>query len=239
MGTVPDPIQDISGALVKAPPWLDLQKDYTETKKTAVNLSSTVSGMKADITLLKMEFAGLTVASLGYAAIKIDEKGLTVMGRQIRGWKLADPAKHFQLKMEKFQRKLNRRHAKVKRRLDKVTAAQDAYKNAVSRRQDAEARVPFAEKRHRQGKESDEWLAKVKEKARQARAEEKKARDALKDITKSAARIEKKARTFMRKAQLYGRKEERAKNRFKTAAKATTKDVNSLRTALRQAAQEA
>jgi chromosome segregation ATPase len=95
------------GDIVDAITWIS-KNDWERAKEKAYTFSSTITGIKADMTLLKAELAGLSVFSLGASLakidlnlLKVDEKGISVAGRQIYATKWVDEAKHFQTKMER------------------------------------------------------------------------------------------------------------------------------------------
>ncbi|MFI2370553.1 hypothetical protein [Streptomyces sp. NPDC018833] len=241
MTVIPGPVQDLSAALVQAPPWIDHQKDYTETKKMAVNLSTTVSGIKGDITLMKVEMAGLFALSVGlfkidYTWFKLDDKGITINGRQRFGWPWADKAKHFQLRVERRQRALFDDQKGLKKKLERLTSRQDELARAQSRLRGAEAQQRGAQRRFDEGRGSQRALDRAKALAAGAREEVERLQKRVDRAKKSAEGLAKSASTTWTKLQALEVKEEKAKNLWKNNAAEATTDLNALRTALGQAA---
>ncbi|MFF5975763.1 hypothetical protein ACFY7C_30080 [Streptomyces sp. NPDC012769] len=239
MSVVPDPVQELSATLVKLPPWVALAKQYDETKVVVSNLSSTISGIKGDITLMKFEMAGLFAASVGlfkvdYTWFKIDDKGITINGRQRLGWPWADKAKAFQVRVENKQRDLYAKQNRLKRKLTRLTDRQDELTRAQARLRHQESAQRAAQDRLDAGRGSqaavDRHAAKVKETRDQIADLQKK----LDRAKKSARRTSKSAAKLVTKINDLSAKETAAKNLWKGNAATAVADLNSLRTALGQ-----
>ncbi|MFF0433077.1 hypothetical protein ACFYU9_12745 [Streptomyces sp. NPDC004327] len=219
-------------------PWIS-PSDYTETKKAAIGASSSVSGIKGDITLLKAELAGVTLASFGYAFLKVDEKGVTWMGKQLWGWKRADAAKHFQLRMERQQKRLFKRQQDLK---DALTRFTESRTNQADRRRDAQTATDARNAARRPGGHTqaslDAYYA-AERNAKKAEREAKKADREAKKADKAARKVADRAQKARIKARYFAGEETNAKNLLKKNAAEATKDLNNLRTALRNAASAA
>ncbi|MFE7413576.1 hypothetical protein [Streptomyces laurentii] len=245
MGYVPDPAQDLAEVFVKLPPWIDAQKDYEETKKKAIATSSTVSGIKGDITLLKAEFAGLAVLSIGLSAVKfdytffkMDEKGITINGRQRIGWPWADKAKHFALKAEKNNRALADQQKAIKKLEERLTSAKSDASGARMTR--GQARTDLRNARNRNNanpsprteralRRADENFKKAKKAAQKAESELDKANKRARKLSESASKHFKNAKRFIDE-------EAAAKKEWeKNGVNAVEADLNKLRKALGEA----
>lgn len=225
--------------LLAIAPWIS-PSDYTETKKTAVGASSAVAGIKGDITVLKAELAGVTLASFGYAFLKVDEKGVTWMGKQLWGWKRADAAKHFQLRMERQQKKLFKRQDDLKDALTRFTTSRETSAN---RRQDAQTAAAGRDAARRPAgghtQASLEAFYAAERNAKKAEREARKADREAEKADKAAKRVADRAQQARLKARYFAVEETTAKNLLKNNAAAATEHLKALRTELRNAASAA
>ncbi|MEU6946720.1 hypothetical protein ABZ957_16040 [Streptomyces sp. NPDC046316] len=248
MAIIPGPVQDLSADLVKTTPWIDHTKDYTETKKMAVNLSttvsgisSTISGLKGDITLMKVEMAGLFALSVGlfkidYTWFKLDDKGVTINGRQRFGWPWADKAKHFQLRVESRQRALFDDQKGLKKKLERLTERQTELARAQSRLRSAEGSERDAQRRLDEGRGSQQAVDRARARADLARQDVDRLQKRVERAEKSAKRLAKSASKTFTKLDALVARETAAKNLWRSNAAAATTDLNALRAALGQTA---
>jgi DNA repair exonuclease SbcCD ATPase subunit len=69
-----------------------------------------LTGLQTSITQAKAEFAvmslGLTLLKADITAVKLDEKGVTVFGRQVKAWRKADKAKMYDERIARLEKKL-------------------------------------------------------------------------------------------------------------------------------------
>ncbi|MFG2770461.1 hypothetical protein [Streptomyces sp. NPDC048350] len=236
-----------SGSLWYAP-WIN-EADYKSTKEAAFGWTSTVTAVKADITLIKAEISGLAVFSLGasifkfdYTWFKMDEKGVTINGRQRYGWPWADQAKHFNVKAEQQNRRLVAEQKDIKEQLRRLTAAQD---RATDRRDElarAGTTRDDARRRYRtEGTaasleaflEAEKNYQKAKKAADKAEKELERAGRKAKKLSDSAAQRFADAKRFLAA-------EDAAKKQWANdGTKVVTDDLNRLRTALGEAAIQA
>lgn len=235
---IPTP-QEITAAMVKSVPWIDMAKKYEENKTAASNLSSTVSGMKGDITLMKVEMAGLFALSVGlfkidYTWFKIDDKGITINGRQRLGWPWADKTKAFTVRVENKQRDLAAKQNRMKRKLTRLSDRQRELASAQSALRHHEANQRNAEARLAQGRGSQAAVDHHRARADLARAEVTRLQKRLDRAEKSAKRTSDSAAGLVKKINELRQKENDAKNLWKNNAQEATGHLNSLRTAIRQ-----
>lgn len=125
--------------LVDAFTWVS-KKDYERAKEKAFAFSSTITAVKADITLLKAEFSGLALLSVGanfakfdFSLLKVDEKGVTWRGKQIYATKWADEAKHYQVRLERAQEQAAEELGGRIKRLEAAQSSQVEKKGKLDR----------------------------------------------------------------------------------------------------------
>ncbi|MFF2570179.1 hypothetical protein [Streptomyces sp. NPDC058084] len=222
-------------------PWIS-ESDYKSTKEAAFGATSTVTGMKGDITLIKAELAGLAVFSAGasifkfdYTWFKMDEKGVTINGRQRYGWPWADKAKHFNLKAEKQFRLLTDEQKDIKEKLRRLSTARDNATQARDTAGQAQADMEAARRNYRSAGTADSLEAfyaaekkykKAKKLADKAQKELDKAEREAKKLSESASKRFKDAKKFVDA-------ETAAKKEWENAGtKVVREDLNRLRTAV-------
>ncbi|MEU9702812.1 hypothetical protein [Streptomyces sp. NPDC047981] len=233
----PNPKTPPSGSLWYAP-WIN-EADYQATKEMAFGWTSTVTAVKGDITLMKVEMAGLFALSLGLAKIdytwlKLDDKGLTINGRQRLGWPWADKAKHFQLRVENHQRALFDEQKGLKKKLERLTTRQGELDQAQRRLRGAEAQERDAQRRLDEGRGTQRQLDRARALSAMARDEVDRLQKRVDRAKGSAEKLAKSvSKTFTKLDNLLG-KEKDAKEQWKTNAATATSDLNALRTALGQ-----
>ncbi|MEV5606816.1 hypothetical protein [Streptomyces sp. NPDC052225] len=141
--------------------WIN-KADYERTKSKAYGASTTSSGIKGDITLLKAELSGLALLSIGYSLFKIDEKGVSYRGKMIYAAKYADAAKHFQVKAERFQEKMIKAHAKLSTEVQNLQTLRGKHAEKVSAVERATAEVTQLEQNGASGEQVDAAKARLK-----------------------------------------------------------------------------
>ncbi|MFG2872272.1 hypothetical protein [Streptomyces sp. NPDC048338] len=223
------------------PSWID-QKDYSETKKTAVGASSSVTAIKGDITLIKAELAGLAVFSLGasvikfdYTWFKMDEKGVTINGRQRIGWPWADPAKSANLKAENRFRALEKKQGDLKAALARLDTARTDVSATRTAQSQAETDMENARRQYRSDRSAASLQAffEAEKKFKQAKKLADKAKKELEKAEKEAKKLEERASKRFQDAKKFVAAEAEAKKKWENAGdKVLTEDLNRLRTAV-------
>lgn len=115
---------------VLQPPWID-PKESLHYKEMYRDLSHSVAGMKLDISGLAASITGLktdlTIAALGLTLvkadltlIKMDEKGITIRGKQWATFPWADEKKHLENRIEREEKKSDKRQRELEKEVDKL-----------------------------------------------------------------------------------------------------------------------
>lgn len=225
--------------------WVE-KGEYERAKEKAIGFSSTITGMKGDLTLMKGEIAGLalgmTAVKVDFTLLKVDEKGVSWRGRQLVGFKFADEAKSFQAKMERTQRKLGRAQKDMQKKLDAFERFRTRSQDAAARSARANRELEEARNRIRQ----PNWTAADLERFHEAEREAAKAQKELKQFEKKYSKAKGKAEKIRDwaaelKQKIAGLKsdQDEAKDKFKRVAADGEAKLNDLQAALDRAARSA
>lgn len=236
---------DPEADLVEMVTWIE-KSEYKRAQEKAFGASSTITGIKGDLTLMKGEIAGLalgmTAVKVDFTLLKVDEKGVSWRGRQLVGFKFADEAKSFQAAMERKQRKLGRAQQKIQRRLDKFETAQLRRSEALTRNAGASQELSAAQRRVRGANFTAADIDRFLEAERAA----KRAENELERFEKKYDKAKRKATGIRDWADEIKTKisdlntaSEDAKKKFKNVAAEGETKLESLRTALDRASQAA
>ncbi|MGX1669766.1 hypothetical protein [Streptomyces sp. NPDC055400] len=188
--------------------WID-KADYERTKSKAYAASTTATGIKSDITLLKAELTGFTALSIGYSLFKIDEKGISYRGKMLYAAKYADMAKHLQVKTERLEEKTIKDHAKLETQVSQLaelraerSGRESAAQEAVGRRNEA-ARIHRDYPHETSGEnlraaeaEVQRTRQEVEKNNRQITVARRQARASLAELRKTAKKAKEQRETF-------------------------------------------
>jgi DNA repair exonuclease SbcCD ATPase subunit len=75
----------------------------TGLKADMTAMAGSFTGVKADMTLFA---AGMTLMKADVTGLKVDEKGVSVLGRQVAAWRKADKAKMYEERIARLEKKL-------------------------------------------------------------------------------------------------------------------------------------
>ncbi|MEU6928572.1 hypothetical protein [Streptomyces sp. NPDC046385] len=236
--TPPSPRSPFENWVVDNLTWID-PADYKRTKEAAFGWTSTATAIKTDLSLIKAELAGLSVFSIGasvikfdYTWFKMDEKGVTINGRQRVGWPWADPAKAANLKAENRFRKLDKKQQDLK---DAIKRLETARTDAPQRRADMDqARADMnAARRSQHTAASLAAFHAAEKKYLAAKKLSEKADKELRDAEKAAKSLEQKASKRFQDAKKFVDRENEMKKKWENQGnKVLTEDLNRLRTAV-------
>ncbi|WP_336319447.1 hypothetical protein [Streptomyces lavendofoliae] len=112
------------------PPWID-PKESLHYKEMYRDLSHSVTGLKLDVSGLAASLTGLktdiTVAALGLTLvkadltlIKMDEKGITIRGKQWATFRWADEKKNLENRIERAEKKTVKRQQELDDEVEKL-----------------------------------------------------------------------------------------------------------------------
>ncbi|WP_200303743.1 hypothetical protein [Streptomyces adelaidensis] len=109
------------------------------TKKMIIGLSHSVTGIKGDIEVIKGSLTGLavgvTLLKADFTLVKLDEKGMTVFGRQKYTWPWVDQKKSLEEKIQRAQEKSLKSDESIQEKLTKLRLkieSLDAKRSQVS-----------------------------------------------------------------------------------------------------------
>ncbi|MFF8598687.1 hypothetical protein ACF065_07225 [Streptomyces sp. NPDC015232] len=219
-------------------PWIS-EADYKSTKEAAFGATSTVTGMKADMTFIKAELAGLAVFSAGasvfkfdYTWFKMDEKGVTINGRQRYGWPWADKAKHYNLKAENSFRALKADQEDIRNKLRDLTSARTEAARRNAELDQARDDMNNA-RRPQHTAASLQAFYDAEKRFKKAEKLAAKANKALAKAEGKAKKLSEEASKRFSEAKRFVRREAAAKKQWEQAGtKVVRDDLNRLRTAV-------
>lgn len=94
--------------MIGAPPWIDpkealrYKEMYRDLSHSVNAIATSLTGLKFDITAIAL---GLTLVKADFTLLKVDEKGVTLRGKQIATFRWADQKKHLENRIERAERK--------------------------------------------------------------------------------------------------------------------------------------
>ncbi|MER5887320.1 hypothetical protein ABT160_26175 [Streptomyces sp. NPDC001941] len=243
--TPPSPRNAFETWVVKHLTWAD-PADYQRTKEAAYGWTSSFTAMKTDMTLLKAELSGLAAFSIGASLIKIDytwfkmdEKGITINGRQRHGWPWADPAKAANLKAESSVRKLMDQQEKINSAVARLqrAAAGSTSANAVTERRGEELAAARSRMRASLTADSLREFQEAEKAYKKAQKLSEKAEKELREAKKEAQKIEKEASKRFTNAKQFMADEKTLKDKWKTEGnRVADESLNKLREAVGETA---
>lgn len=113
------------------PPWID-PKESLYYKEMYRDLSHQVNGIATSLTALKFDITaialGLTLVKADFTLLKVDEKGVTLRGKQLATFKWADEKKHLENRIERMEKKESKLQKKLEDDIKKLKETRDTIK---------------------------------------------------------------------------------------------------------------